>query len=429
MMKRLFPALIIAIAATLSCQANGSIESIITCPGENSATQMNISWAAADKGTCVVYTTTTDKNWKNAQVAQPDLEQLCTTYDSIYSKRAWNENYYEHNVFFKCGATLRGLTPDTNYKYRIEYRTDGRTLEKSPEHNFRTAGAKQWSCCIISDFHSYTPLPHRLADAMDMMATIERYDPSIDFVLHLGDVCAWGGSWSFWRALYAHENFSKYMWAGLNGNHDNMSRKYELTSAYFRDANYVPRNGYAGQEGVCYHFRYGNAMFVMLNNEEMHDSTNFEAAAAWLRDVVTKARHSANPPRYVIVCEHYQWFYGNNGKTSQYGRWHKIFDELGIDLALAGNNHVYARSACLYDDQVTDGSKGTVYMQTASSDNERGRKLEEQVANFDKIMFRWAEGANMICAVNMKADDKALTLALLDRYGNTLDTFTVKAKQ
>lgn len=412
------------------------VESVMACPGEDASTQMNISWAAYGSGTSVHYMTKDqamsshiDVNSPMGKVVKPECERLCFTYDSISSKRANGDDCIETPLFFKCGASLNGLKPDTEYTYCI-YDKDGHPV--GGIHFFKTAPSQgEWSCCIISDFHAYAPLPARTRAAMDMLCKVENFDPGIDWVLHLGDVCAWGGSWSFWRDLYEEPYFHRYMWAGLNGNHDNMSRKYaKCTSDFFRDANYVPRNGYKGQEGVCYHFRYGDVMFVMLNNEDMRKDEEFAQASQWVRKVVTEARASSNPPRYVIVCEHYQWFYATNGKTSQYGRWSPIFDELGVDLALAGNNHIYARTNALLGGKETDGLTGTVYVQTASCDNERGQGMDETLSyNQDLIKYRWTEGDRTVSAVDMKVDDKHIVLTMLDRNGTILDTVEVKAKR
>ncbi len=421
-MKRLVIASLLAWAFTM---ANAQVESIITCPGEDCATQVNVSWAALEDGTSVEYAPATRP--EALSCVKPCYERLCFTFDGISSKRPSGEDFVETPVFVKCGATLSGLTPGTNYLYRI-VKDDGTPV--SEVHSFKTAPRGPWRCCVISDFHAYTPLGGRVRAAMDMLGQVESYNGGdLDWVLHLGDVCAWGGSWSFWVDLYSQDAFSKYMWAGLNGNHDNMSRKYQLTNAYFRDANYVPRNGYEGEMGVCYHFRYGDVMFVMLNNEDMRQDEGFEKAAAWLRKVVTEARNSKNAPRYIVVCEHYQWFFATNGKTSQYGRWSPIFDELGIDLALGANNHIYACTGALYGGKETDGTSGTVYVQTPSSDNERGQGMDSvMVANQDLIRYRWTEGGNTVGAMHMAVDDRHILLTLLDRNGTPLDTVEVKAK-
>lgn len=400
---------IVFLFASLPAVSQDKIFSIVTCPGENTESQVNISWGAKDKGSCLYFTKKSDRDWKH-QIQTKPKELFCTTYDSVYSKTAENENFYENVKFIKCEASLTGLKSNTEYMYRI-YSGDS----ISNIHYFKTSGAKKWSACIIADFHSYTPIPARLEVAMEMIDTVIAFDPDIDWILHLGDVCAWGGSYSFWKRMYEEQYFERYFWAGVNGNHDNMTRKYRLTNEFFRDANYYPHNGYEGEEGVCYHFKYGNALFIMLNNEDMREEGELQKAQEWVRKVVAE-----NPSRYIIVCEHYQWFFGENGSDSQYIRWKELFDELGIDLALAGNNHIYVRA---------EADNGPLYIQAPSSDNERGVAITDSIKyNPDIIKFRWSEGAKTVGALSLKVDNKQMTITLLDRNGHILDIAEIKAK-
>ena len=247
----------------------------------------------------------------------------------------------------------------------------------------------------------------------------------MDWVLHLGDICAWGGSYSFWKNLYGMQWFRDYMWAGVNGNHDNMSRKYELTNEYFRNSAAYPLNGYPGEMGVCYWFKYGEALFIMLNSESMRTQEGLEAAQEWFKSVVEN-----NPSKYIIVCEHYQWFFGTDGADSQIARWSQLFDKYGVDLALAGNNHIYVRTNALYNKEETDGSRGTVYIQTPSSDNERGQAMKPELThNKEIIKCRWTEGPKTVGAMSIKVFPTHIELALLDRNGTVIDTATVKAKR
>ena len=170
----------------------------------------------------------------------------------------------------------------------------------------------------------------------------------------------------------------------------------------------------------------------MLNTEDMNDKKGeFEPAADWVRSVVAQERASDNPPTFVVACMHYEWFIGTNGRTSEYGRWSKVFDEVGIDLALAGNNHVYLRTLPLYAGEKTDGKhRGTVYMQTSASDNDRGRALsEDPLQNADLIETRWTEGPHSVSAIHMEVTPKSIKLTLRDRTGSPLDACTIPAKR
>ena len=434
---------------------------------------MIISWGAdTSVQSWLLWSKASDNGWKRAKRENP-IWYRTEIYNGKSSKRANNENFFEEVIFNKCRVKLSGLEPNTTYKYMIVSSPAGRGTSTSAStatntgrgtgtgtaasgisatstgtsaktsaaktaaaktstgdastgtYTFKTAGAKEWSACIISDFHNYSPIPGRLEAADKMIGKIKEYDPSMDWVLHLGDICAWGGSYSFWKNLYGMQWFRDYMWAGVNGNHDNMSRKYELTNEYFRNSAAYPLNGYPGEMGVCYWFKYGEALFIMLNNESMRTQEGLEDAQEWFKSVI-----KSNPSKYIIVCEHYQWFFGTDGADSQIARWSKLFDEYGVDLALAGNNHIYVRTNALYNKKETDGSRGTVYIQTPSSDNERGQAMKPELThNKEIIKCRWTEGPKTVGAMSIKVFPTHMELALLDRNGTVIDTATVKAKR
>lgn len=412
-------ACLLAVAFGAAAQGLDTLKifSVTANPASDASVSMNVSWGCDTTTTDaqLVVTKASDKNWKKSWTV-PCQKEMCTCYDSVYSRAAGGANFYEDARFHKYGAEVKCLSPDTRYKYKIVAKAaDGQTVESS-DHFFKTAGAGKWEACIISDYHCYPPLPKRLVAAMSMIDQVKRFK-SFDWVLSLGDVCAWGGSYSFWTYMYQEQQFADYMWAGVNGNHDNMTRTYGLSSDFFKNANYVPRNGYEGQEGVCYWFKYKDALFVMLNNEVMRDSTAFETARAWTEKVLTEQGADV---RYKIVCEHYQWFFGHNGSSSQYNRWHETFERCGVDLALAGNNHYYVRAH----------SNGVTYVQTPSSDNERGQEaFKELEYNPDKVDFRWNEGPRTVGAMHMSVSSKCIKLNLLDRNGKVIDSVKIPAKR
>jgi len=401
---------------------------------------MGISWSTelTVHTSYLLYTTEKDADWSNAIKLLPQQEKICTTFQGINSDRADGTSFYEDAAFIKCGATISNLVPDTDYKYVVVDGTVAENPLRSSEHHFRTAGASKWSACIISDFHSYTPLPGRLSAAMSMIDKVQELDPSLDFVFSPGDVVAWGGSYSFWRRLFEEPNFEELMWARVNGNHDNwtkdsqVTRNFDIPNDYFKNTSYFPLNGYKGELGVCYHFRYGNTLFIMLNSEDLNEKMGELALAQdWVRSVVAQARASKDAPTFVVACMHYQWFTGTNGKAYEIRQWGKVFDEVGVDLAVAGNNHVYVRSNPIYDGKVVDGKiNGTVYLQTTASDNNRGRSFDDgPMENPDLIAYRWTEGAHSVSAIHLEADKSSIKATLLDRNGNTIDTCTIYAKK
>ena len=95
------------------------IFSVNTCPGEDCSTQMNVSFAA-DKNIseCYVYLVSSRKRRSAGGYRLiPSELTLCTVYDSIYSKKANGENFYEDAVFHKFSCSFTNLKPD---KYRLD---------------------------------------------------------------------------------------------------------------------------------------------------------------------------------------------------------------------------------------------------------------------------------------------------------------------
>ncbi len=394
---------------------------VIANPGEQASTSIRVNWhTPLNSGpTSIEYTKVSDKKWKKSTKRNADQE-IVAVFDSIYSKSKDGKDIYERVKFIRNTIELKNLEPNTRYQY---------TLSNDPNQEvrtFRTAPkSSSWSLGVVSDFHVYAPLPKRQEAAMQMIAQLEKqHKKPLNGMLHVGDISAWGGSYSFWPVLYDEAPFRNYMWAGVNGNHDNMTRQNGQNNAFFKNVNNNPPNGYPGEEGVVYHFTYGDALFIMLNNESMRSDEGLAQAQNWARKVI-----SENKARYIIVVSHYQWFMGNDGRISQYNRWKTLFDECGVDLALSANNHIYVRTNALFADKETDGRTGTVYVQTPSADNERGQALSDWVHNHDLIKFRWSEGPQTMGGLILSATKKQLTVKLYDRYGKQLDEVKVRAKR
>ena len=434
--------------------AEGSSEAsntIFTNPGEDCSTSMNISWITppgkvckievvdeSDPHTYIYDYEAEDVNYPNdeqkpVEIASGDVaagtilpdDTLCGTFNDRPSKLANGREVMEKHLFEKHGYRLFNLKPDTDYSYRIlTYDKASGKMEHSETHHFHTAGATRWKAAILGDFHHYSPEPLRLASAMGMLNVLDSVGGGIDWVLSTGDQCAWGGSLNFWTELADQAGFRNYMWASVEGNHDNMDRHNATSDAFFRDTHFFPRNGYPGQQGASYWFKYGDVLFLMLNNEGMLGSGSEKPAVDWMEKVI--ANH---PSKYVVVVEHHQWLAGTDGSNGQLDRWEKEFDRLGVDLAISGNNHAYLRTYPLNDRHQVASDKGTYYVVTPSSDNERGRSLNAIKANQELIASRWSEGAHTVGGMIMDVNPKRIAMTLYDRHGNVEDSFTVPAKR
>ena len=416
--------LILAASIGAGATAPGAaVYSIVTNPGEDCAHQMNLGWHASLEHTnCYVrLAKRADTNWTQA-VTVPGTYELCEVFDGIPSRSATGADVREEARFLDYGAIVTDLEPDTGYMYRI-CASNG---VESATHYFRTAGGEEFTFLWVGDFHTYLPLPNRLRNANQVITAARALDRGVDFVFSTGDVVAWGGSYSFWQALYEQDFIRDYMFANVVGNHDYMTRTQSTSRAYFRAVNNFPRNGYPGQEGVCYWFRYGEVLFFALNNEAMAQGAEAEGAAKkWVADVLEREREHY---RYIIIAEHYQWFDGRSGKTSWYAHWKDFCDQHRVALALSGNNHIYERTHPLHQDKVVPAGQGTVYLEVPSSDGERGVEAGNLKYNAEKLAYTYSghsksgngEVKTIGCVLVRVAGDTATTkLVYLDDQHNS----------
>ena len=418
---------------------------IFTNPAENCTTNMNVSWVTPPgklweieltdvaTGETFIYDydetlgegNAESRNSSNGKQYKFPFSYRCETFNDIPSKLGDRTSVTEKHIFDKHGLELYDLEPDKEYTYRIVTfdHVDGKK-EYSDVHRFKTAGAKAWKAAVISDFHHYAPIWSRIESAMGMLDMINNKAGGFDWVLSPGDQTAHGASFNFWTQLAEQPNYKNFMWASVQGNHDHMASNKKTSDNFFRDSHFFPYNGYQGQEGIAYWFKYGDVLFLMLNNEAMGASANLEKAKLWMENVVAE-----NPSKYIVVVEHYNWLSGMTGSDLQLGRFYQTFDKLGVDLAISGHNHVYLRTAPLKAKQPVAPEEGTVYIVAPSSDNERGREMKSPPSNGDLIKKRWTEGGRTVGGMLMDVNPNRIEMTLYNRNGTVIDSFTVPAKR
>jgi len=373
-------------------------------PGEDSSSMMNISWNMDTSKTNgrVVYTKASDTNWENAT--------------TVYGDKNLVDVFHERE-FYHYFVELTDLDSNTKYMYKVGQDS------LSEQYYFKTGGSDSFNFLWISDWHGYAPLPGRTDKNEAMIRTSLLIEPDIDFIFSTGDDLAYGSDYEAQEYLYNKPQYKSHMFATTVGNHDVMNvvnGEYRTnTDAFFKNTHYHPQNGYEGQVGASYYFKYGTALFIVLNNEDINyghssKSVGLAKAKAWTQEVIDN-----NPAQYIIVAMHYQWFDGRHGRTSaQYTDWRNFFDENNVDLAMAGNNHVYLRSkGRIYNDNPTGTNKGTVYMQAPSSDGERGVQHGDIVNNEHIIEEVWSQGAYTIGSIIVNVTPDGISHRLIDNVG------------
>ena len=133
----------------------------------------------------------------------------------------------------------------------------------------------------------------------------------------------------------------------VQGNHDtatycNMFHHFNTDRSF--NATYGSGGGATAMDGTVYSFVCGSALFMVINFEEYHKGEPyFSALEAWMEEQVRI--HSS--VKWRIVTCHKTVFTGSSShqddsdsKTVRL-RMAKVFDRLGIDLAMQGHDHIY----------------------------------------------------------------------------------------
>ena len=373
---------------------------IVTNPGEDVSSQMNISWHMSEGLTNghLIYTLVNDVDWSEAVT-------LYGEYDLI--------DIFKDRKFLKYSVNLINLESDTEYMYKV-----GNNVYSEVRY-FKTAGADEFTFVWTGDSHSYLPIPKRATSVGNIIAKAIDIEPSIDFLFSTGDDVAYGSDYLAWQDLFNKNQSKDYMWASTMGNHDNMNNHTSTGDSddFVNAITNYPNNAYGNQNGVSYYFKYNNALFIAFNSTEANDATSIKQAQNWAAEVIRN-----NPTQYIFVSLHYNWFSGQTGSSYQYTNWKRFFDTHGVDLAMSGHNHVYMRTHKLNNDEVIEEEGiGTIYMQTSSSDNDRGREMTNDPANSEKIAKMWTENGPTIGAIIINVNENGIRTRLINSDGIVQD--------
>ncbi len=435
-MKR-FLIFVLALALCLPCIGGGNVNTeavtsanvytIVTNPGENSSTQMNISWHADYTFTkCYVeYTKATDTAFALSKVVSGtyNTEDYLWFFQRNYGKTGIG---YNTTKFLNYGAVISGLAPNTKYIYRIG---DGQGYY-SDVYTFKTAGAKNFSIMWTSDMHMTNYEAAKLTRfnaTTDYLESIAGYEIGMHY--NTGDATNCGDRYGFWQTLYSAPVFKKYAYAATIGNHDVFDAmmdddtnytQYWKTGKYFGITNYNPQNGFtqtsarisgylsgngyssyanrssdelilvsdgalAGKyisgakenlNGRSYWFNYGGVLFIVFDYYAMTAASERTEAFKWAKSVI-----DANYGKYdyLIASEHINIFNGDSGTprnisststTTYYDYYRDFCDTNNVDFFLAGDNHIYFRSGPIYNGATTtEANKGTYFLQAPAITN------------------------------------------------------------
>ncbi len=401
------------------------VYTIVTNPGQDSDTQINIGWFADYSYTnCYVqYTVASDTGFASAKTANGsyNAKDYLWFYNRYTTSSTSSARFTQQFLNYDC--SISGLSPNTEYIYRICDGNGGYSAVKK----FKTAGQDRFSMIWSSDIHithSETSKINRWNSALNHAETMAAYP--IGMHINTGDMTACGDRFYFWKQLYEANVMGKYTFAGVLGNHDTYDNmmdddanytKLWNTGKYFGVASANPKNGYtqtsarlssylgteyanyvsssadeiftvdtgslAGKtisgavenlDGRSYWFIYNDILFIMFDYYAYsYSAAERSNAFNWANSVIAA---NEGKYRYLFAAEHINLFNGHGGDERTYGSttYYDVYkdwlDKNNVDVFLCGDNHIYFRTGRVYANETTsDTTKGTYVIQSPAITN------------------------------------------------------------
>jgi len=238
-------------------------------------------------------------------------------------------------------ALATKLKPNTTYSFIV-----GKPGSWSKIGNFTTAKTTKETF----SFNYFTD-PQANTDAMfdisqkTTHAALKMY-PNVNFFLTCGDLVQSSGSnnaeWEYEQFFATQQDiFYHKPLAPIIGNHDFTPNKN--FSFHFNTNNPSFDKKLATVPGSVYSFVYGNALFMALEYEDYNVPGYLDSLSIWMKEQV-----AAHPDvKWKIAFYHKTMYTGSNSHQSDDDvrlvseKMGPVFDELKIDLALQGHDHIY----------------------------------------------------------------------------------------
>jgi len=378
-MKKVFSSLIIVLVLFIGVcfginvnAASGTIKNVVTCPGEDMATQMQINWQSSTSLTDlkVEYTVASDTAYANSTIVDGTYRSFMREKNDPVQGASYIGFNTPRHIW---NALLQNLTPKTKYIYRI---TDGTTVYSKADYAFETGSVTndQFSFLFITDPQYDTDSQ---AQKFNLISETHIQNDDVKFAFITGDICDKGGNSNYWDLFYTKSSLKKIPYATTVGNHEYYDQGTTTTdNVIYNQYFFNPQNGSENVKGSSYYFVYNQALFIMIDSE---DRKYEEQQKQWFIDVCNSVDCN-----YIIVGAHRSAFpggpYVDAGKTF-YSKWGYIFDQCNVDLVLSGHDHLYARTKSIYNNEVTtEDYKGTVYIEGGSSGTKYYNKQSDENA-------------------------------------------------
>ncbi|MEE4660006.1 MAG: metallophosphoesterase family protein [Halieaceae bacterium] len=376
------------------------------------ATSISVTWRT-DASVRQAYAeiapaTAAPKFWRQAET----LPATTVPMDGRQVQKAGLLSHY-HSV------TFSDLVPDTLYAYRVG---DGRVWSEWIQFRTAAAGPAPFTFMYVGDAQN-----NILEVWSRLIREGYRTAPNAAFIIHAGDLINDAHSESQWAEWFSAGGFIHRMLPSLPvaGNHEydpynaaDEARDIERLSVQWRAQFTLPENGIDALPETNYYVDYQGVRIIVLNSNERQ-----QAQAAWLREVL-----ASNAQRWTVVTYHHPLFSASADRDNPLLRelWKPLFDEYGVDIALQGHDHAYARGHAaapggnLPTGLNTRDGTGTLYVVSVSGGKMYGLRPEGW-DGWPATRDRAAENTQLFQILSIDGD--RLTYAARTATGELYDAF------
>ena len=247
------------------------------------------------------------------------------------------KDLYELKDMSNSQVNIKNLKPNTKYMYRV-YNGNGK---KSEVFEFTTQPKGDFTFVLAGDPQIGAGKFYADRDKWEKaLGTIKNQVPQMSFLYSLGDQVNEYTSKSEleYSGYIERENAKGITFATLIGNHDSQANSY---SQHFALPN-VQAEG-ATEAGSNYYFVYNNTLFIQLNSNNMNTAEH----KATIEKAIEMTKNQ-NIKWKVVGFHHAIYSAATHANDDDIikrrAEYPALMKQYGIDLIVAGHDHVYTRS-------------------------------------------------------------------------------------
>jgi len=347
MLKNLYFLFLTFFAASYSfCKFDA--EMLGLTPGSD-ITELNLNWYS-DVG----------KGSESSVRLFDDSGKLVSTAEGISGSASEGKLYHK--------VTLKKLTPGAKYKYAVS----NNKADWSTEYNYTApAAGNSFKFAVVADPQLTAGNPNVIAQNWKESIGKIAATTGVNLIVSAGDQVDAAGNEDEYGNFFAPPQLRNIPFAPVVGNHDvhclfiyhyNLPNEQnaKTTCAANSDANSVAN----------YYYLYNNILFIALNTSAYpNNALTAEPYINVFKKTIEAAKTAfAKKYDWIVVYHHKSTaslaihVMDNDIKAYVDAGFQKLMTAQGVDLVIAGHDHIYARSRHTVDDRPSENGKGIIYL-------------------------------------------------------------------